>query len=115
LELSVISEVVANDIMFSTLSGFHIKDVEIGTKLMQYYQDSFPEWKWMRITGIPIMDDFGIDSERRLIVSQAALNLLRKHGLNHADIFDAKAAPSLEERSQNILESMRKNGPRSKG
>lgn len=111
----LISNIVVNDSLFPLLSGFLIKDVEIRTRLMQHNHDSFPEWKWIKITGVPMKDDFGIDVERRLIVSQEAFNLLQKHGFSHADVYYSEEAPTLEERSQNLLEEMRRIGTKTVG
>lgn len=43
-----------------------------------------PSLLWMKVTGDPTRDDFGISSDLRLVVSERALGALRQLGMRHA-------------------------------
>ena len=47
---------------------------------------AMPPYRWLQIVGHPSRDDFWITHEHRLAVTQAAMNVLRGHRLDHCDI-----------------------------
>ena len=48
--------------------------------------DELPTFWWMQVAGSAGRDDFGISTSGRLVVSQAALNVLREFTLDNCDI-----------------------------
>jgi len=47
-----------------------------------------PNFVWLQITGAPGVDDFGLSSSHRLVVSQRILEILREGGMRHCDFAD---------------------------
>lgn len=45
-----------------------------------------PRFFWLKVSGSPACDDFGIDTTHRLVVSDRALQVLREAGIDHAEI-----------------------------
>jgi hypothetical protein len=45
-----------------------------------------PKFAWLKITGVAGVDDFGIASDCRLIVSEKALLVLQPHRLDHCEV-----------------------------
>ena len=45
-----------------------------------------PEFAWMRISGSPGDDDFGLNEEHRLVVSSRVLKILKDEGMSNSDI-----------------------------
>lgn len=71
------------------LSGVSFGDVEITRSSMfidLYGERELPRFHWMHIEGRPKADDFGMSDDLRLIVSGAALEILKRAGINHAEI-----------------------------
>ncbi|GAA3989181.1 hypothetical protein GCM10022247_04620 [Allokutzneria multivorans] len=86
----IVTETLAEAIATAGLSGARFDDVEIslspeGEELIE---EPLPAWKWLRFTGAPHGDDFGLDKSM-LVVSEQALKLLREHGLEYADVEEA--------------------------
>ncbi|WP_394613684.1 hypothetical protein JNUCC0626_27710 [Lentzea sp. JNUCC 0626] len=69
--------------------SFRLADVQV-TKHDQFELFNpgveLPEFRWLVVDGTPGVDDLGADRIGRLVVSEAALELLRADGLNHADV-----------------------------
>ena len=50
-----------------------------------------PDWpvpviEWLQVSGVAGLDDFGLDSHASLVVSDAALSVLRRFQLNDCEI-----------------------------
>ena len=45
-----------------------------------------PGFTWLKITGCAGKDDFGIEADGRLVVSERALKLIQDFNLNHCEI-----------------------------
>ncbi|HET6311576.1 MAG TPA: hypothetical protein VFH00_11315 [Candidatus Nitrosotalea sp.] len=88
---SIVTEALAKAIADEGLTGAQIDEV-IVTKNPQFehfFPDIaalLPEWKWLRPTGQPHDSDFWQDEQGILIVSDRALNLLRKFSLENCRI-----------------------------
>ncbi|MFB9904392.1 hypothetical protein [Allokutzneria oryzae] len=83
----IVTETLAGAISAAGLTGVAFDEVQIslspeGEELIE---DPLPAWKWLRFTGDPYRDDFGLDKSM-LVVSERSLELLREHGLEHADV-----------------------------
>ena len=72
-------------------TGLSFSDVETSTTPEfneMYPARVLPEFRWLQVQGVAGRDDFGLASDHRLVVSERALELLQKFGLNHALIED---------------------------
>lgn len=45
-----------------------------------------PSFAWLKITGCASKDDFGVEADGRLVVSERALELIKQLTLKHCDI-----------------------------
>jgi len=87
----IVTNNLCNTLRISGLSGFGIGDVEV-TKSSEYKLRSstapLPPFVWLKIEGKPGQDDFGLAPDRkcRLVVSEDALNVLKRHSLNYCEI-----------------------------
>jgi hypothetical protein len=85
----IITERLAQEINREHLTGARFDDVEISTSgeyddLQELHPDrQLPKFLWLRPIGELKQDDFAIDG-LRLIVSERALELLKRVGLSHA-------------------------------
>lgn len=73
----------------ATLSGVSFGDVEITRSDMfvdLYGEKEMPQFHWMLIDGQPETDDFGMANDLRLVVSGRALDILKRAGIDHAEI-----------------------------
>jgi|tagenome__1003787_1003787.scaffolds.fasta_scaffold20759984_2 hypothetical protein len=87
----IASEKLRSEIEHAKLEGVWFDNVEI-TKSDEFEHSfsgrSLPQFSWMKITGKPGVDDFGIASDLRLVVSDPALAVLKSSGIAHALIGD---------------------------
>jgi hypothetical protein len=95
----IISEKLANDLIVNGLKGYSIMNVEI-SKTREFIElqpkTKLPKFKRMLPLGKVNLegnkyknwsgDDFCISQNNKLVVSNKALEVLKKHNLNHADI-----------------------------
>jgi hypothetical protein len=86
----VVTEALA-DRLAATFSGFALDDVE--TSASEQFRELhprgvLPKFRWLRVTGIAGVDDFGMASDHRLVVSQRALDLVRASGAAHLDVVE---------------------------
>jgi len=88
----IVTEELASSLAASDLTGYELADV-IVTKDEQYdlmpHAHELPTWRRLIPTGTPDVDDFGLEGRTGLIVSDAALDLLRTHRLDHAELSPA--------------------------
>jgi hypothetical protein len=74
----------------SALSGFELDDVEISKSPEfeeMYPKRELPEFRWLKVTALqPDEADFRLTQDFLLEVSDAALALLRKGQLDHAEL-----------------------------
>ncbi|MGA2125003.1 MAG: hypothetical protein ABSG76_02520 [Xanthobacteraceae bacterium] len=76
------------------LTGVRFASVEISTsELFQgfYPGRQLPSFRWMQVHGRAGAHDFGVSPQFILIVSARALDLLRRFGLEHAEVRDYEA------------------------
>ncbi len=87
----IVTKSLGETLRVSGLSGFSMGEVEV-TKSSEYEQRTkttpLPPFVWLKIEGKPAQDDFGLAADRkfRLVVSEDALKVLKKHSLNHCEI-----------------------------
>ncbi len=72
----------------SDYSGFAIAPAEVSTsELFQelYGELELPDFAWLKVTGEPAEDDFGINEHGKLVVSERVFKLLQP-GLVHCEV-----------------------------
>lgn len=85
----IVTERLAHDIQRLDPTGAQFADVAI-TKSSQFEElhraQPLPHFKWLRVTGTPGKDDFGISRDNRLVVSERVLKLLKTAAFSHCTI-----------------------------
>jgi hypothetical protein len=88
----IVTADAASGLEASDLSGFRLRDVEIGTS--ETFDEvganrELPEFRRLEVTAKARDADFGLDDDNVLVISDAALDVLRQGRLEHADIEEA--------------------------
>jgi hypothetical protein len=88
----IVTADAASRLEAADLSGFRLADVEIGTS--ETFDEvganrQLPEFRRLEVTSRAREADFGLDDDNVLVVSDAALDVLRQGRLEHADIEQA--------------------------
>lgn len=86
----MVTTVLANDLRQSRLSGFTLS-TEIDVSVDEQVWLFEPDWKapaveWLQVAGAPVSDDFGLTEDASLVVSAAALSVLRRHDIEHCEV-----------------------------
>ena len=83
----IATEGVVQELVSMRSTGVSFGDVEI-TKTKQFEEiypgRQLPKFRWLKVSGKPGVDDFGMTHDFRLVVSQRVLDLLESHGLDNA-------------------------------
>jgi hypothetical protein len=83
----IVSESLAREIDRQQLTGIKFDEVEVTTsdQFKELYQNrQIPKFVWLKVEGHAERDDFGMASGLRLIVSERALEVLRRFGVSNA-------------------------------
>jgi hypothetical protein len=83
----IVTDRLAREIQHAHLTGVSFDHVEVTTSdVFEQLQPNcqLPKFEWLKIEGRPGRDDFGISSGPGVVVSERALNLLKRIGLSHA-------------------------------
>lgn len=83
----IVTERVAHEIERAQLTGARFDEVEVTTseQFRDIYADrQLPRFVWLRAGGKLGQDDFVLGPDLRLVVSDRALDLLKRMGLSHA-------------------------------
>jgi hypothetical protein len=83
----IVTEGAKNKLMESGVTGVHFADVEITTSELFreiYPGRKLPRFAWLQVTGRAGQDDFGLVANKRLVVSERALDALKGLQLIHA-------------------------------
>jgi hypothetical protein len=88
---SIVTTGLAKAIADEGLTGAQIDEVTVtkNPHFERFFPDTaaiLPEWRWLRPTGQPHDSDFWQDAQGILIVSERALNLMRKFSLENCRI-----------------------------
>ena len=81
------TEDAAEALRKSSVSGVSYSDVEISksSEFREMYPDrDLPKFVWLKISGEAGGDDFGMADDHRLVISETALDVLRKFGVGNA-------------------------------
>jgi hypothetical protein len=85
----IVTATKADQLESMDASGFQLRDVEISKS--PTFEELFPnldlpDFRWLDVSGTPGKDDFGIDADGVLVVSDRALAVLEEGGLEDCDI-----------------------------
>ena len=83
----IVTERMAREIERAQLTGARFDEVEVTTseQFRDIYADrQLPKFVWLRVGGKLGQDDFVLGPDRRLVVSDRALELLKRVGVSHA-------------------------------
>jgi hypothetical protein len=85
----IVTRSMADALKRESLSGFSLKDVKVSTS-EQFAElhpgRQLPEFRWLDVTGVPGVDDFGITAPGYLVVSERALHRLRQGRLHYCKV-----------------------------
>jgi hypothetical protein len=83
--------------------------IELSEQAREFYPDAPAlEVLWLKVHGRARFDDFGLDEYGRLIVSQAAMNILREFRLEQCRVYDGNTPPTIEQQSKDAWEDARR-------
>ncbi|HEY6259210.1 MAG TPA: hypothetical protein VIY51_25815, partial [Xanthobacteraceae bacterium] len=85
----IVTEDAKNKLLKSGVTGVRFDEVEVTTSDVFeeiYPGRRLPRFAWLQVVGRPGQDDFGIAANRRLVMSERALDLLKELQLSHAQI-----------------------------
>jgi len=86
----IITDCIENKLKESSLTSWELDRVKV-TK-SEFFKDLYPNaaplprFHWLKITGRPGINDFGMAKDHRLVVSDRVLQVLRSVNLNHCDV-----------------------------
>ena len=83
----VVTERLAQEIGRAQLTGVRFDEVEVTTSAQfkeLHPNRQLPKFVWLKVDGKPGQDDFGIAPGLRFVVSERALELLKRVGISHA-------------------------------
>ena len=85
----IVTEDAANALLRAAATGIRFEAVEVSRS--REFDElepgcELPAFWWLVVDGQAGRDDFGMDAELVLVVSEAALSVLRQVGLRHASI-----------------------------
>src|SRR5262249_34240570 len=68
-------------------TGYELDNVKVTKsefyRAMEPDSPPLPGFHWLKVTGVAGADDFGIAKDRRLVVSERAMRVLRSLNVNH--------------------------------
>lgn len=73
------------------LTGFDVAACKVSRSSQfceLHSETTLPEFRWLQVSGAAGQDDFGISSEHALVVSEAALSVLKQHGIEHCEMVE---------------------------
>lgn len=88
----VVTEEAKQKLLDAHVSGAAFDELEITTsdqfeEFREFHPGrELPSYVWLKAQGVAGVDDFGIAPNRRLVISERALDILKKLGISHADI-----------------------------
>lgn len=85
----IVTKKLADFLIEEKLSGFKLMPVTISRSeifIDLYPNIHLPKFQWLQISGLAEINDFGLSEDHILVVSETALQALRKNKINHAEI-----------------------------
>jgi hypothetical protein len=108
----VATTILLESLQSNTFSGIEgaSMNIEVSETFKKLNQDPkhLKEYSWLKIHGRPQVEDFGINSESRLVVSQRALDHLHRGGVREVLRYDAEKAPTPSEVEHDLFKAARK-------
>ena len=88
----IVTETLGDAFIAAQFKGFELRDVS--TECSDQYTQLFPgqplpKFRWLYVTGVASVDDFGISDQNILVVSSQAMAIIREHKCAHCDIVAA--------------------------
>ena len=80
---------LAGDLEKAGLTGFQVADLEmtLDEQFQEMYPDrQLPAFVWLKIGGGARSDDFGMDTDHKVVVSDKALAVLRSRKMPNCDV-----------------------------
>lgn len=82
---------LADRLACSGLNGFELRDMYVsisveGTESLRRNKTPIPDLVWLYLTGVPGVSDFAQDGDLLLVISEAALTVLREFDIKRAAI-----------------------------
>jgi hypothetical protein len=87
----IVTQRLADEIQDAQLTGVGVADVEVTTSEQfreLYPERELPRFLWLKVVGKVGKDDFGLDEQHRLVVSERALQVLKGTSLDNCDVSD---------------------------
>lgn len=80
----LVSPALAAQLSSADLTGAQFADVEvtISSGAEDWVDPAVLQFRWLQVSGTPGNDDLGVDETARLIVSDQALDAMRRHSLD---------------------------------
>ena len=89
----VISEKLAIKLAKTKLTGYELDDVHVyKSEQFDWGDRPLPEFKWLKIVGAGLKDDFGIH-KRRFVISEPALEFLKGFSIGQCEIVRSEEFP----------------------
>jgi hypothetical protein len=85
----VVTQRLGDAIQNAHLTGVGFGDVEVTTSEQfreLYPERELPQFVWLKVVGKAAKDDFGLDDQSRLVVSEKALQVLRAMTLENCEV-----------------------------
>ncbi|WP_409261649.1 hypothetical protein [Pseudomonas putida] len=85
----IVTEIIASAIKEAGLSGCRFGPVDI--KKSEIFEElnpdvMLPEFVWLKVCGVAGVSDFGLAHDHRLVISEEVNRLLKRFGLENADV-----------------------------
>ncbi len=85
----IVTARLAEALTTGRMTGFALEDVQVvlSSQFRGLYPNRVvPEFRWLKISGTPGIHDFSMSPDHRLVVSDAALTVLKRFQLAHCEI-----------------------------
>jgi hypothetical protein len=86
----MVARALADGLRQTALTGYTLS-TEIEVSVDENVSELEPDWpvpviEWLQVSGVAGSDDFGLDSQASLVVSDAALSVLRRYQIDDCEI-----------------------------
>ena len=85
----IVTTQLSNEIKKENLTGVLFDTLEISKSIQfeEIYPDrKLPEFVWLKPIGKCCVDDFSIGNDNKIVVSERALNIIKKYSINNCEI-----------------------------
>lgn len=89
----IVSDLLKNELIKNSITGIVFDKVKV-SKSRNFHEIftniKLPEFHWLKITGIVGIDDFGLSSDYRLVISSKVFEILQNFNISEIDFEDFK-------------------------